>query len=74
VDVKLSRRAVVLLFTAAPVLAVAAKGASPCSGPQIDVNNAMAREFTAFPGYARRELVILWDTVCLSRFAHVPVL
>lgn len=47
---KLPRRAVLSLFVGAPLLAVADKQASAYSGPQIDVNNAMAREFTAFPG------------------------
>lgn len=47
-----SRREILPFVAAAPLLLVDATvaPANAYSGPQIDVNNAMAREFTAFPG------------------------
>jgi hypothetical protein len=43
------RRALLPIFTT--LFPVAAASAASYSGPTIDINNAMAREFTAFPGY-----------------------
>lgn len=50
--VESSRRAALPVLVCAPFLSfmMASPSVHAYSGPMIDVNNAMAREFTAFPG------------------------
>ena len=61
--VTVSRRAVLPILVGAPPLVITSSQARAYSGATIDVNNAMAREFTAFPGYARNKFIGLLSTL-----------